>query len=156
MTRKIINLSNYVCDKYSWYVATQGIWIDMQNENPRLRRWINPPPIEPLAYFFRIDAASKGWIWSDPLENCYGFLITYYADPNLIILTGNEPGGKDEMVNDTLPQPQTPGMIQVNWNIPFLAELDRLLSDFLESLGLGVDTWVVYVILGTLVYVKVK
>jgi len=163
MIRKIINLSNYVCNANNWYVATQSIWPDMQNENARLRRWINPPPIQPLSYFFRIDAGAKGWNWTPALESCYGFLITYYADPNLIILTASEPGGSEVMENEngksggnSTYQPGTPGMIPINLNIPILAEFDKLFSDFLDSLGLGIPTWIGYVILGTLVYIKIK
>ena len=151
--KKIINLNNYVCDPTSWYVATQNIWDDMKNQNERLRRWLNPPPIEPLRYFFKVDAGSKGWTWTPALENCYGFLITYYANPNLIINQPNEPGGNE--IIDTSKQLESPGMIPVNWNIPLLADLDRALSSFLESLGLTVPTWLAYLLIGSFIYIKV-
>jgi len=156
MTRKYINLNNYVCNANNWYTSIQSIWDDMKDGNPRLRRWLNPPPIEPLAYFFRFDANRKGWSWDRKLESCYGFLITYYADPNLIIMTGSEPGGTTEMIKDQSAQTETAGMLPVDWNIPILAELDNSLTQFLESIGLSVPTWIVYVALGTVVYIKIK
>ena len=154
MTRKVINLNNYVCNKYDWYVVSQSVWDDMKDQNPRLRKWINPPDVAPLAAFFVFDAERKGWTWSRPLENCYGFLITYYANPNLIIMTGSEPGGTEEMTHD--PQMQSPGMIPVDWNIPWLADLDNVFSQMLDDLGLGIPTWVAYLVLGTVIYIKVK
>ncbi len=163
MTRKIINLSNYVCNKFDWYVASQTLWQEMKNENARLRRWINPPDIDPLQYFFRIDAGRKGWTWTPALLNCYGFLITYYADPNLIILSANDPGGSESMVNDngtggddSSLQYLSPGLFPINLNIPILADIDKIFSDFLESIGLSIPTWFGYVIVGGIVYLKVK
>jgi len=163
MTRKIINLSNYLCDAGSWYVASQSLWVDMQNGNPRLRRWLNPPPIAPLNYFFRIDAGRKGWTWTPALLNCYGFLITYYANPDLIILSADEPGGSEAMENengtggnDSSMQMPSPGMFPINLNIPILADIDRAFANFLESIGLGIPTWLGYLLLGGFVYIKVK
>jgi len=162
MIRKIINLDNYVCSRYAWITAmipTSRInfWVDLRNENSRLWRWIDPPQIDPLRYFFRIDAGRKGWTWSSDLEDCYGFLITYYIDPNLIIMSADEPGGQVEMVNeDVSPQPQTSGLVTVDWNLPLLAQFDKTLTDFLDSIGLGVPTWFIYALVGTYVYTKFR
>lgn len=157
MKRKYINLNNYVCNAYDWYVAMQtSLWDDMKDENARLRRWINPPPIEPLAYFFRIDANNKGWKWDEKLESCYGFLITYYANPNLIIMTGSEPGGTTEMIKESSEQFETPGLIPINFNMPWLADLDGAFAKVLNDLGLGVPTWVAYFLIGTVAYIKLK
>jgi len=160
MTRKIINLDNYVCKRYNWVTAmipTSEVnhWVDLRNDNQRLWRWVDPPYIDPLRYFFRIDAGKKGWSWSKDLENCYGFLMTYYIDPDLIILSGDEPGGTAEMQNVNSPQVETAGLIPVNWNIPFLADIDKALTGFLESIGLSIPTWIVYVVVGGIVYVKI-
>ncbi|MCH8035309.1 MAG: hypothetical protein IH950_16340 [Bacteroidetes bacterium] len=163
MIRKIINLDNYVCSRSKWMTAlfysSSGVdqWVEIRDANPRLWRWINPPLIDPLRYFFRIDAGKKGWKWSADLEECYAFLISYYINPNLIILSADEPGGRVEMINeDASPQPETSGLIPVNWNIPLLAEFDKALTGIIESLGLGIPTWLVYALVGTYVYTKFK
>lgn len=156
--RKVINLNNYVCSRYAWITAmipTSNInrWNTLRNENQRLWRFIDPPAITPLLAFFTFDAKRKGWTWTPALENCYGFLITYFIDPNLIIMSADQVGGSDAMEKE---QAESPGFIPLDLNIPILSDIDNMFSDFLESIGLSIPTWFVYLGLVAIYVIKKK